>query len=991
MANAFSDLHNYRQELIGPNYQLIATALQSKQGRLDANRAKLQAIADTIPSLDIAKGVDKEYTEKRFETAMDIVNKYSSGDLSDSSMSRELNSKLQEVVDDDVETAIVSTALYRSEQAAWQKLQKDNRELYAEHNHRFANQNANMWLSDETVGKSYRGGGGVIEYRDLGRKVLDNLPEIQKNILEGTGRDVRWVYPKSDEGEGYFVYSETSERVERGVLQNAMGLLFDDKDRQQMGINAWEQYSRMSPEDLEATYTEYYQPRIDSAEEVLDNYKSAREQETSNNKKAEYDQVIKRLERNLEDLKGGSYKNVTAVGGESAAYNKLYQDKFNSNILDMYAIAPRVIERKVDEVSKANREYELRVLESQRKAAQDAETKRHNLAQESGKNGNGSGNGSPSLRKGGDVNVGKPSEVTPGKYIIDHYAKVDASRTTMEELMVENGLTSEDLTSKDFVNQVKNLANKEYITIKGKKIPIGEGHEGNLRKILNYKDKYMTTSPEMVEVFKNMDSMLESIGKQIKVSTNSSGVIQFRSTFGEKFADMKYSELPNFNFRFVKGKGGKLKYEFIPRSDDTHNYGYLLKHGAKTEGGKLTLKLYESLHLLNDPSLTESQRRITQDYVNNILSGLPKSEASKINTEIVNTKGERLKNSHSVVPNLTMQDFFLSQFTRSDTEKAFISRVEVGEDSNKDDYKNYTGSATQGLDDLMKIGFENIGKGLTNEYGREENRIAEANFFVADYGTEDYETYKRFANVLDPDYKYGVKVELEFMDAEPTGKIVITPQVETTKAERDTAAEDGKSLGKTKDGEPVTVSASELSGEVDLPFDYSRKEFTYNAGVSSRAKTLELGNNIYTDADGNRTKNFYDPSGRENNNPVILTNEVIVGLVENAESRYKDRPEIANQIKEELNNYLAGEYNFSLVPKDDKMYHVRVQKSGSNTYVDTPFTLTNSNGTTSVSDITNMKEQILLDPREQIERAFIIYLEDVENKMKLDSSVRTNS
>ena len=61
MASSYSPQISYEGfQKYTPNFQLISTALQYKQGKLDANRQKLQAVRNQCGMLDVAKDADKD-------------------------------------------------------------------------------------------------------------------------------------------------------------------------------------------------------------------------------------------------------------------------------------------------------------------------------------------------------------------------------------------------------------------------------------------------------------------------------------------------------------------------------------------------------------------------------------------------------------------------------------------------------------------------------------------------------------------------------------------------------------------------------------------------------------------------------------------------------------------------------------------------------------------------------------------------------------------
>ena len=83
---------------------------------------------------------------------------------------------MSDVVDDNVKNAVISTRIYKSEQASWGKLKETSPEKYSQTNHAYAQQGADAWLSDGSTGSKYQGGGGVIEYVDVQGKLAKRNP-----------------------------------------------------------------------------------------------------------------------------------------------------------------------------------------------------------------------------------------------------------------------------------------------------------------------------------------------------------------------------------------------------------------------------------------------------------------------------------------------------------------------------------------------------------------------------------------------------------------------------------------------------------------------------------------------------------------------------------------------------------------------------------------------------------------------------------------------
>ena len=172
MASSYSAINDYSNlTLYTPDYNLLQTALQYKQGKLDQNRAKLQQVRDQFGALDVVKDEDQKYLDDRLQKVTEITNKYAGLDLSSDALTNSLVGNMNQVIDDGVKTAVVSTKRLRNEQKEWEEKRKNKPEQYSDLNYAFAMQKANRWMNDGTTGTSYSGGGGFVEYRDVNKKI----------------------------------------------------------------------------------------------------------------------------------------------------------------------------------------------------------------------------------------------------------------------------------------------------------------------------------------------------------------------------------------------------------------------------------------------------------------------------------------------------------------------------------------------------------------------------------------------------------------------------------------------------------------------------------------------------------------------------------------------------------------------------------------------------------------------------------------------------
>jgi hypothetical protein len=647
LANAYSILHNYAQDLYTPDYNLIGSVLQYKQGKLDANRQQLQSVYDQLSVIDVAKGEDREYVERRLNAAKNIANKYAALDLSNSGLTNDLIGKLTETIDDNVKNAVVGTKIYRSEQAAWKKLKEDHPDKYADQNYAYAMQEANKWLNDGTAGTKYNGGGGTIEYRDLSKRILDNVGELSKAL--------KAEYVAYGPEQGYFRSLETHEAVSRDRMEQALNWVFDEKDKQQMGINAWAQYDKMDDAQLKELHDGYYGAKIDNASRMISDIDKAIKTAKTDEQRARYENTKAMWTKHKESLQNNTFDVLSSTYGKETAYRSLYSDQLKGQILDTYTY-DNVTDIKVDEIRKANLEFQLKkdkFDEEKRKNREMADLKRKEL-----------GLDDEAIQVIGDTEVTPPD--SKDNYLatmdgLENQAFNDFHKLISDEFSKSNiEFTEEDMFDYDFNTELANLTSKKYVEIEkdGKKIKIDK--DKYLSVINNFKHKILETTPAKQLSFTGVNNMLDDVTNALHRGYTVGG-------------DMSLKRIPNFNFRLDKDKEGNWKLV------DTKGYNWyadmITKGGAESEWGKETLKLYEALHMLQDPTIDAPEQALLKDYINNIRKNLSPEEAKLISTDIV--KGDEIMPNTSTRGRNTVfaRDVWLSDYTKGDIETTAESDI----------------------------------------------------------------------------------------------------------------------------------------------------------------------------------------------------------------------------------------------------------------------------------------------------------------------------
>lgn len=593
MSSSYSSLHNYDQPIWSPNMELVQTALNMKQTKLDVNRQKLQNLADQFGSLDVLKQNDQEYVEERLQQVSQITNKYSSGDLSDDGLARSLQTNLSQVIDDNVKNAVLSTKLFRSEQSAWDELETKNPERYNETNKRFAMQNAQAWMQDENVGSVYRGGGGVINWDDYQGRLVKELPKIAEDMK------ATWVVQEGSPY-GMFVDNVTKEAVPRDKVESAVKAIVGEKGMQQMQIDAWGKYDRMSDEDIRARFDSKYQAKAEATDSDVTGLENLIAVEKDPQKRERLLNQLEISKGSKQQISNSSYDNIVATSGRAAAYTSLFADETMGAWVDMYSYLPRDIKRDVDENNARTVEFN----ESKRRWELDYDMKEKNYLIALSKE-----------KREADAAAAKAGKTAPGSTTGESYgdiekityegtkgelefvqAQYDDSMRGLREVL--GGVTpSSDQFSQLTAEFGKNFEIGKTIKIAGKDVKITRE---NFTALDNFRINVLTESPEK-------KSLREGATKAMRDTQH-----QLRNIVQKGDGSWDASEMTRMGWKLVE-ENGRLVKKPTTKEDGHYAVRLLQKDPTKlSKAEKATLDAYTGVMFVGDKGLdmSESERRL---------------------------------------------------------------------------------------------------------------------------------------------------------------------------------------------------------------------------------------------------------------------------------------------------------------------------------------------------------------------------------------------
>lgn len=911
--NSYSIIHNYNDNaMYNPDFQFVNAALSYKQNKIDTNRAQLQNLYDQFSVLKVAKDVDQQYIEDRLKQVRDIANSYGAMDPSDDNFMSSMMNNVAQVLDDKVKTSILSTKRMQAEDAAWAKMRTEKPEQYSQLNHQYAISlsDRQRYLSSEDIGDMYLGGANTIEYRDLSKKLMDNLPKIQDMLK------AKWI--ETGPQQGFFRSIDTYEAIPPSKMRDALGMLFDQKDLQQININAWGTYDRMSDEQLAEVYGNHFAPKLESAREELDAIDLALAK-TGNDKMRE--QLLEKREvalNNINNVQNYSFDKVLASAGREAVYSTLYKDQYFNDILGAYSYEPRLVDRKVDEVQKANAEYQLKLDEFELSRQKAVESARHNMEMENiaktkaGKKGDKNGNG---VDDSEEVIYGSPSpetyQGTEEDFVYKHFENRNKTvANTVGALTAALPGFSEEkvrqlLKDPKVVAQIENMSNAGALNIGGKKIKLTPDIIATLTE---YKTKVIHT-PEAERLMAQnagqvVQTTFEALSKSVKESL-----------------DIDVYGLPNFNFRLEKGKDGKFAYQFIEPGKGTHNYAHLAKTNAGGEGNEFTKKVYTALHMYRDPNISNANKMMIKEFIyQEVLPNLDKNGRNAVNSAM---KGLR----NVTTTKMGAKDYWLTEYTAGDTEKANYSSTYSGAGegvlsmittaagyaanpvlaSARGKLEAATSTDNPGLDKVIQQNFRQVNI-AQNEIYAANNLLPENRPMYIREGNEKYEDLKRKAGVGLANYKDDIILQVVMKNGVPTDQVNIA-YYQKQKAGQTPQLVVG-----------ATVPKNDLQGIVS--FDTERYN-SFDARVPEYAGSISLGNMQF---DKDKKEMLRITNAGDYTLGLQRTSQEYQTWLGGIQQRAGDEGvQGAEQI---IQAYKQGAYTFDLEPGNNGMYKFSMKLEG---------------------------------------------------------------
>lgn len=196
MAGYTSTARKYGEYIQPYNIDLIAKGLSFKQGQYDAADAKIRSKITEIEGMDLMKAEDKQHLLNNLKSMLGDINAVGALDLSNSDVTRALESHISQSIDDKVMNAYASTKEIRNFQQKMQEMEAKGVKEGGYHpdNMAYAMRFVSDYLNDGKVGSKLSDYGSLV-YRpfvDVNKKVDEILTQLKgrgDGMIETVGPD----------------------------------------------------------------------------------------------------------------------------------------------------------------------------------------------------------------------------------------------------------------------------------------------------------------------------------------------------------------------------------------------------------------------------------------------------------------------------------------------------------------------------------------------------------------------------------------------------------------------------------------------------------------------------------------------------------------------------------------------------------------------------------------------------------------------------------
>jgi hypothetical protein len=163
-----------------PVEAMVQVGMQ-KQKQYDEGIQKIQTNIDNVAGLDIAKDSDRVYLQSKLNQLGNNLRTVAAGDFSNFQLVNSVNGMTGQIVkDNNVQTAVSSTAFLRKQQAEMEKAISEGKS--SQSNIYDFNEVASKYLNSNKIGERFSG--RYTQYTDVKKKALDAIKALHPDLVK---------------------------------------------------------------------------------------------------------------------------------------------------------------------------------------------------------------------------------------------------------------------------------------------------------------------------------------------------------------------------------------------------------------------------------------------------------------------------------------------------------------------------------------------------------------------------------------------------------------------------------------------------------------------------------------------------------------------------------------------------------------------------------------------------------------------------------------
>lgn len=399
MASQYSIIHQYTPYISPYNIDLLASGMQYKQEKADANQAMINQYVTSMMDMEIDKEEDREYFDNKVNNLVNYVNKNFRGqDLSSQGVASSILNQIGSAIDTKVVNAVSTTKMWRKFRSDLEDMKLSNPKMYSAVNEAYAMLPYYQWLNDGQVG-STSSRPHYTPFTDYRKKISDKVMELRK-----ANKPMKFT-EFSDKLPGRML-EKTVDRMTDAEIYSIAASMLDENDLAQMNIDAWFNVQR-NPDMYNHNTTKGF---IDANTRASQNRITLLKDEL---RKAGSDQARRdaiKASINMEEQRMNSFmeRAASAIGGTYdpvRAASFMVRENTLNGIASSYAYDHSTVQAKTDdayfkakdlelqrEKFDLDKEYKKKNLEISR---MNAESNRLEALAKAGKDGGSGADGSP--------------------------------------------------------------------------------------------------------------------------------------------------------------------------------------------------------------------------------------------------------------------------------------------------------------------------------------------------------------------------------------------------------------------------------------------------------------------------------------------------------------------------------------------------------------------------------------------------------------------